>query len=394
MAAFFCYALYVGLFGTLAVPMMEYYKIDSGAQGVFTMMSSIGGIISAFIFALTGDRFHKLRVVALGMVLLTIGTLLLSTLPIYLFVCMLAILCGFAYTAIDVMGNSSVTEYFGKHATVMLPMVQIVFGLGTVLGPVIMVALYQEGNLNTLHMPFLAFGFLFLIITAFYFALFKREERLLPKINLKEMAREAKKDPAAIFRSKKTWVMMLSHTLFNCLFMGVISWLPTFYQVSHGMTTDEGALMLTLFYVGNVGMRVISPPILKKLQPQKIYMIFTFIGAGCLIGAFNVASLTLSSIFTIAGGAFLALDVVCLIMIATAFFPQRKASASSLAVFAFNIGGFVAPAVVGFIAQTNGYAMPLTFMAILAIAGGIIMGTLCAKCKAELADGLEGMEKS
>lgn len=388
MAAFFSYALYVGLFGTLAVPMMDYYGIDSGAQGVFTMMGSIGGIVSAFIFALMGDRFHKLRIVALGMLLLTVGTFLLSTLPAYGFVCMLAVLCGFAYTAIDVMGNSSVTEYFGRHSTLLLPMVQIVFGIGTVSGPLLMVALYKEDSLNTLHMPFLVFAVLFLIITVLYYALFKREEPLLPKINFNKMAQAAKKDPAAIFRSKKTWVMLSSHTLFNCLFMGVISWLPTFFQISHGMSTDGGALMLTLFYVGNLGMRIISPPILKKLPPHSIYTAFTIIGAACMIGAFNVSSSVLAVILTIAGGAFLSLDVVCLIMIATAFFPQRKASASSLAVFAFNIGGFVAPAAVGFIAQTYGYAFPLTIMAVLAIIGGIIMGTLCAKCKTELAAGL------
>ena len=52
LATFICYALYVVLFGTLSTTMMDFYSIGTSAQGVFTMVGSIGGIAAALFCAL------------------------------------------------------------------------------------------------------------------------------------------------------------------------------------------------------------------------------------------------------------------------------------------------------------------------------------------------------
>ena len=94
MGAFVVYAIYVVLFGTLSTTMMDFYAINTGAQGVFTMVSSIGGIAAALFCALAGERFSKLWAIMIGTLLLGAAALGIGLAPPYLLACLFSLLCG------------------------------------------------------------------------------------------------------------------------------------------------------------------------------------------------------------------------------------------------------------------------------------------------------------
>ena len=164
------------------------------------------------------------------------------------------------------------------------------------------------------------------------------------------------------------------------------AWYPAFFSTVRGFSVDTAALMLTLYYVGTLAMRLLGPFIFRRLQPQRVYVLFSIISIACMFGAVNIASIPVAMVLTTLGGAFCALNVVSVVMISTALFPARKASATSLAVFAYNIGGMVAPVAVGALAESSGLQLPLNmFIAIFAVSVAV-MAVLCVKCKKELAD--------
>ncbi len=150
------------------------------------------------------------------------------------------------------------------------------------------------------------------------------------------------------------------------------------------MDTEGAALILTLFYVGILVMRIVSPLIFKKIQPQKVFVLFSIISIALMLVAINTPSVSAAMVFTTVGGAFQSLNIVCVIMIATELFPTRKASASSLAVFSYNIGGMIAPVAVGLMAETMGLQLPLSIMCGVFACGVAVMAVLSRKCKAEL----------
>ena len=386
LATFVCYALYVVLFGTLSTTMMDFYSIGTSAQGIFTMVGSIGGIAAALFCALLGERFFKPRIVAFGVLILGIATTLVGFAPPYLIVCVCALLSGIGYTVIDVMGQATVTEYFPDKTKTLLPMVQIFFGAGTMIGPIMMAAMLSPGDSHSFVNPFLFVGILSLAVTLVYTLSLKKATPELSKVDLTSIAQNAKENPAEIFKSPKSWVILLGCGLFSCFTTATAAWYPAFFSTVRGFSVEMAALMLTLYYVGTLAMRLLGPFIFRKLQPQRVYVLFSIISIVCMFGAVNIASAPIAMVLTALGGAFCALNVVSVVMISTALFPTRKASATSLAVFAFNIGGMVAPALIGALAETSGLQLPLNvFIAVFAVSVAV-MAALCAKCKKELAD--------
>lgn len=385
LAAFVCYALYVVLFGTLSIPMMDFYSIGTSAQGVFTMVGSIGGIAAALFCALLGERFFKPRIVAFGVLILGIATMLIGFAPPYLIVCICALFAGIGFTAIDVMGQATVTEYFPERTKTLLPMVQIFFGAGTMVGPVMMAAMLVPGMSQSFVRPFLFVGILSLAVTIIYTISLKKSMPAFSGVDLSAIAEKAKQNPAEIFKSTKSWVILLGCGLFSCFSTTMAAWYPALFSTVRGFDVDTAALMLTLFYVGTLGMRLLGPFIFRKLSPQRVYVLFSILSIVCMTGAINIPIAPVAMILTVLGGAFSALNVVSIVMISTALFPTRKASATSLAVFAYNIGGMVAPVVVGMFAEQAGLLIPLNFLMLIFAASVVVIAILCARSKKELA---------
>lgn len=384
MGAFVVYAIYVVLFGTLSTTMMDFYVINTGAQGVFTMVGSIGGIAAALFCALFGERFSKLWAIMVGALLLGVATLCIGLAPPYLLVCLCALLCGVGYTVIDVMGNASVTEHFPDRKKTLLPMIQIIFGIGTMVGPFLATSLLTPGISRSFIYPFLLVGILGVIVAVFYSISLKKAKPFLQGGDWKNMAASAKQNPGEIFCSWKSWTILLACSLFCAFNTTIVAWYPAFFSLERGMNAEDAAMILTLFYVGILVMRIISPLIFKKIQPQKVFVYFSIISIVLMLAAINTQSIPAAMVLTTVGGAFQSLNIVCVIMIATELFPMRKASASSLAVFSYNIGGMVGPPLVGVAAETMGLQLPLSILCGVFACGVAVMAVLSRKCKTEL----------
>lgn len=386
LIAFVCYALYVVLFGTLSTTMMDFYAIGTSAQGVFTLVCSIGGIAAALFCALSGERFFKPWVIAGGILMLGAATTLVGFAPPYLLVCVGALVAGAGYTVIDVMGQSTVTEYFPEKSKTLLPLIQIFFGAGTMVGPVMMAAMLTPGDPHSFVVPFLFVGILSLGSALVYLIAVKRVKPALAAVDLSVIAQKAKENPAEIFKSPKSWIILISCSLFSCFSTAMAAWYPAFFTTVRGFSVDNAALMLTLYYAGTLIMRLFGPLVFRKLQPQRVYVLFSIVSVACMFGATNIPVAPVSMVLTVLGGMFCALNVVSVIMISTALFPTRKASAASLAVFSFNIGGMIAPAFVGALAESTGLLLPMNLLYVLFAAGIAVMAFLCIKYKKELAN--------
>ncbi|MEG2361803.1 MAG: MFS transporter [Christensenella sp.] len=384
LATFICYALYVVLFGTLSTTMMNYYSIGTSAQGVFTMVGSIGGIAAAIICALYGERFFKPKTVAIGVLILGTATLLIGGAPPYIIVCICALSCGIGYTVIDVMGQATITEYFPDKAKTLLPLVQIFFGVGTMVGPILIASMINPAAARSFTVPFLLIGGLSLIVTLIYVLSFRKSIPDLLSIDLSSVAENARAHPAEVFKSSKSWVILLGCGLFSCFSTTVVAWYPAFFNTCRGFSVDTAALMLTLFYIGSLVMRLFGPLIFRKLSPQRVYITFSIASILCMLGAVNIAAAPIAMLLTVLGGAFCSLNVVSIVMISTALFPTRKASAASLAVFAYNIGGMAAPIIVGALAESAGLQLPINAMIAVFAVSVAVIGALCRKCKNEL----------
>ena len=381
-ATFICYAFFTVLFGSQAVLMMDYYSISETAQGFITAMLSIGGIAAAFVCALYGERFSKLRALGIGLALLAVVTVLMGFALPYTAVLICALAAGIAYTVMDIMVNSSITQYFTDGSKKLLPMAHMFFGVGAMAGPYLMTAIVNPDVSSSFTIPFLLVGGLTAVVFVIYSISAKK---VSDRINVLGQKAEQNK-PTEVFRSKKFWILLTSGILFCCFTTGILAWFPTYFNETKGLSLDLAGLMLTLFFAGSLAMRFLGPLIFSKFKPQKIFIYFSILSAVFMALALLSTSIPLIILFTVLSGAFQALNMPAIIFIGCALFPQRHASATSIAIFSYNIGGIFAPVILGQIAKQTGFQLSLLFACGLFVLGILVMAYLSVNYKKELAN--------
>lgn len=378
--AFICYAFFTVLLGSQAPLMMQFYGISEAQQGFITTILSVGGIFAALVCALFGESFKKLKALGWGLAVLALATLLIALAPPYSIVVICALFAGIAYTFIDIMVNSTITQYFSSDSKKLLPMAHMFFGVGAMAGPYLMVAIVNPDLPRSFTLPYLLVG----LLTAVVFMLYALSARRVSDAVRSASPEKQKSRPTEVFRTGKFWVLLASGVLFCCFTTGIVAWFPTYFNQSKGFSLEMSGLMLTLFFAGSLAMRFLGPFFFSKFRPQKIFITFSILSVVFMLLALFSSDFVPIVLFTVLSGAFQALNMPALIFIGCALFPHRHASASSVAIFSYNIGGIIAPLLLGTIADNIGFQIPMVLSCLLFAAGIAVMGAVSHKYKKAL----------
>jgi len=378
--AYVCYAFFTMLLGSEAPLMMRFYNITEAEQGFITTVLSVGGITAAVLCSLFGERFKKLKALGFGLALLALATVLIGLAPPYLIVIVCALFAGIAYTFIDIMVSSTFTQYFSSNAKTLLPMAHMFFGIGAMIGPYMMTAIVNPDLARSFTLPFLLIGGL----CAVTFALYSFSARKV-STNVQATGLQMEKGrPADAFRTKRFWTVLAGGLLYCCFTTGILAWYPTYFNETKGLSLDMSGLMLTLFFAGSLVMRFFGPFFFSRIKPQKIFIWFSMFSALSMVLALTMENIILIGLFTVLSGAFQAFNMAALVFIGCALFPTRHASGTSVAVFSYNIGGMIAPVLLGALARNMGFQIPMLLSCGFFAAGIAVIGALSVRYKKEL----------
>ncbi len=379
--SFVCYAFFNVLLGSQAPLMMRFYSITEAEQGFITTILSVGGITSAVICALWGESFGKLKALGGGLGLLALTTVLIGLAPPYYIVVICALFAGIAYTFMDIMVNSTITQYFSANSKTLLPMAHMVYGVGAMIAPYLLTAIVNPEAARSFTLPYLLVG----IMTAAVFTVYSLSARKVGKTVQESAPQTEKSRPTEVFRTGRFWAVLAGGVLFCCFTTGIVAWFPTYFN-QKGFSLEMSGLMLTFFFAGNLGMRFLGPYLFSKLRPQRIFVLFSLLSILFMVLALYSDSVAAAVVFIILSGAFQALNMPALIFIGCALFPTRHASATSIAIFSYNIGGIIAPVMLGALARNMGFQIPMVLSCGLFAAGVAVMGGLSMRYKKELAN--------
>jgi fucose permease len=210
---------------------------------------------------------------------------------------------------------------------------------------------------STFTRPFLIIGSLLVVFSIIFFIVTRRMIPETPYNDLSANKSRVLKNPAEIFKSAKAWLYLLAGICYFSFAIGQMSWLPTYCQ-EIGMDFNLSGTVLTAFFVGALVMRFCGPLVLKKLTPRFAYIVFTLISALFYVCALLIGDVTIMMVLLALSGFMQGSCVAFLVLMCTATFPERIASASSLPFISASIAAMTAPLWMGAIAEHIGFFVP------------------------------------
>ncbi len=356
-AGFVLIGIAAGLQGTALAFLIERFGIAPDQGGIFITLFTVGTTTGTYFIGRLLDRVNARVVAWSGVFFLGVGALIVSaaTSSVWAFVALT--FYGFGFGSMLVCGNVLVVRMSAPNSAPALNALSVCFALGGIVGPEITTAILVRADVATAYALFAAAAFLMLPIMLMV--------NVMP--------------PARIVQTEgiDTRIPLTPIILFAAFFMvytgaeiGFTSWIYTQMHNVAGLTVQEAARAVSLFWIGMVVGRLIGIPLTRRVRDEVI-----------LIGASALLSLTVALLLMFATNPLISMIAVALFglfagpIFSSALamvgrrFPYAAGSISGTLLALGNIGVGVLPFVQGQVGRGIDGGYIVTLIAALVLIG-------------------------
>ena len=357
--SFILYAVYFNSFGTNAQATMAYLEIDETANGLIMTVQAVGCMAVTILLGLWGERLHKIRGIAAGLLVMGAAGLAIGLMPLYgrsyPLMLALSLLAGVGYITIDLLMNSVIADVFPQRKEQLLPYVHAFYGIGAMLAPVFVTAVVNPDQPESFALPYAITGIGALLCAVALGAVGTAITPDTPYAHLREQ-QSASSHPAEIFRQGKAWLFLLSGFLYLCFQTGITTWLPRYCTQVRGDDFQTAGLSVTIYFLGALVMRFLSPIVYRHMSVGRFYRL-SLLTSAALFLAFLLLPLPTPAAWALVAvvGLLQGATVPGLVILCCDAFPTRTASASSIVVFGVSLAAMAAPPVMGALMTGAGY---------------------------------------
>jgi fucose permease len=357
--AFFVMALPLTVQGSIAPLTMAYYGISAAQQGLIITMQSAGAFCTAIFIALRGERYNKIHIIALGIIIICIMGAVIAGVPFYALLLGLIVIVGIGTSFIDVMMNSVFSDVYPKQKNVVIPIVHAFYSVGATVVPIFVTLLVDTNVPSTFSYLYRLLFILAIPVFVLYFISGRRIMADTPYTNLEAMKKRVADNPAEIFKTKTAWFYLAVGMMYFTFQIGNTIWLPTYAIRETGADFSIGAMMVTAFFGGTLVMRFLVPLFLRKLAPYQVFSCFGWVSVVLMLAALFADNSALMLALVAISGFFQGSNVATFILMCTEAFPERTASASALCSIAVGIAFLSAPLWMGALSDSTGFLFPM-----------------------------------
>jgi predicted MFS family arabinose efflux permease len=370
-SAWIVYSVFSSLYGAEATVMMNFFGISTTQQGFLITIQCIGGLGVSLLCVFFGERMSKLKMIAFGIILLSVGSLATVFSVNYLQVMMFALIGGIGYNFMDIMENAAVVEIFPDKTKTALPALHMTFGIGAVAGPFFATAVVDPDVLSSFSRPFLVVGIAGFAVLAVFLIASGGMRGQQPQ----KAAPGKTQNSGSIFKYPAAWVMVIAGVLYFSFQRGVSTWYPSYLIESANVSFQFSGLALTLFFLGSLACRVASPFLFNRFSILRMCVLMTVFSGVCMAASVALAPVWvgLSITVAIAGGVMQGAYVASYVFLICEMFPGKTASATGIVMIAINLGGITSPLWMGWMAEQMGFTIPLYIISVMMLGSAALI---------------------
>ncbi|MDF1865116.1 MAG: hypothetical protein P1U70_09795 [Saprospiraceae bacterium] len=345
------------LFGPSLPAFERLFDLGPGAAGLILSAHWVGAFISVFLSAAKLPAYVLRWRPAAGIGAILMGSFAISTASAWEVALVGAALNGCGYGLLTVGLNGFAASSFGSRSSVVLNLLNAVFGLGAIGAPLLLI--WLNGR------PDAAFFAICMIAAAILPFAFASDDR-------GPAAGDRGEDLLPLFKRYRSILVLMG--LGIGIEISAVGWGAT-VLVAQGMSEADAAAFTSLFYVAFTLMRLAAVGISMAVRPGVLVFVALLSGGACLL-------LTLSA--QAAPYAFVAAGAAISLIFPNMFAWLAKPMVgsprlSSLLVGVGMIGGISIPAIAGVAISYGGEQNAFLFLGVLALFGAGLAATMIRK---------------
>lgn len=366
--SYLCIGLYAYLINILG-PIIPFLRGEMGFSYTVSSLHTSAFAVGMMIAGATGDRIGnwlgRRNAIWLGMAGLAGGSLLLIVGWNPVLTILGSLFMGTVGTLVMVTINASLADQYGEQRTLAFTESNVVAGVYTVAAP-LMVGMASSTLFGWRAALAVAIGYAFL----FYLRFQHMEPATVVKIPIAGERGRSNKLPARFWRY---WLVIVSVVSVEFC---IITWASTFLEVNLGLSRENAALILSIFFLAMLVGRALGTLILRWVSPRKLLLLtIGFCAVGFLLH-WLAATPVLSVTGLFLAGLGVANHFPLSLGLAVGTAPDQADTASARAVIASGSAILTLPLLLGGLADWVGlWSAYGVVLPLLVVATGLVVTT-------------------
>lgn len=327
---------------------------------------SLGYMLGAVVTGQLTNRINGRFLLAAGLALLAIGSLLDALAPSAGYLITGQIVLCFGWAAVDIALNLLATLTFRATLTEKMNTIHGMYGLGALCGPLVLafcLAVY-----HILYFSYLI-GFGVCLITLL---LALSLQTPMPEATSATSSTQAHRSANwKVLTSGLLWMLMLQIALYSAAQQGFSQWIVTVVSKASGLLPELAVPVATAFFAGMMCGRLGGAQVLKRgwlSESRLLYMALTIGGICGLVTALFPAQLLIIYPASFLLGLGFGPCFPSFMSILSRLFAENLGPASSVAMLGSSAGAMSIPSLMGLLIPTLGFNGIMIFPALCALA--------------------------
>lgn len=349
--------------GVMLTNYIDYYGLQSSAQGLTSAFQSIGGIVALLLIGILIGRIQKSTLIMVTAIVVPIIFLTLGSKPPFAVLLGSYAVYGAAFGFEDSINSSLMVDLYQNRSAVYMNLLHAIYGIGGLVGPILLSSLLLAGlEWNQTLFVIAGLAFLGFIVYAVCSAPIMRSKAQFSK----PAARVRWSDVRSFMTQKRKRYLLLAAFLYGAHQIGITNWSTRYISEFLG-TPQYGALALSLYWIGATASRLIAPRF--GIARSKV-VVFGFVATTLIIGV-GLASgsgfvmMLCCGLAGIVEGAVLPmlLDMSC------SWQLENTSLGSTMVIFVLYIGFILIPPVIGALAALAGITVGMLTSVVFSLLG-------------------------
>lgn len=362
---FWCSFGYI-IYSVLVSTFITKYSLTIGEAGLIGSVLCGGQFIAQFVCGPLSKKFTKLQLVFISGGISAFSLVLIILADIYPILLLALLFNGLSISLMNVVICAYISDEFPEKRSSYLNLFHGVYGLGSMLGPVLPTVLlakkmkWQYGYVAVIIIEVLVMLALFMMRKSPY-GRRKTEGNAKPFITLL-------KNPRLVMLCGCTMLAVGSDTVIG-------TYMATYFETQLNAAAIAG-IAITFFWGGSAVGRFLYPVLFSRFHPKKFVATVNILTAILLIAGMVMGNTAVMFIVMGFTGMFSGFNYPMEIGFACEIFPESSILATNAVCFFASIGGIIAPLITGKLIETGGYSLMIVQVAVMLLCIAVLLAVL------------------